>query len=678
MKPPKFQKKRRRKPESKSGITLIETLSISSFPSTPLEILLDLQGRRIPQVTFNLSFNSSLPSNKRFNMAKKYLEYPNDQVSSEKKFQFVLLLHKNSFDQNQKKVLLSRLELLKAEMHDSFIEKFVSDSELALKLISKNYSEAVSILSKYKIQVPEFFSKELRKTWISTLVFMVYFAEEGIPIRDENLVTKNQSCLDKMILLNTFLEGTKFDIQEISNLQTPVFQQAFLILLKTQDNGQVNMLIESVSELIPVFRSKKEELHLAEKELERAREAKQKAILDKKEKAFNQEAKQILSMFKESALIELPSRIFIGSGGYTGRLDNGYSWGVQERNIYAQYSRIVNAKINNYYSSAALQIKMGNLFNYDNERTEFKNFLNFQGYLDYRGNLRKFFPFPTQIFEDNNSPQKNLVRDYELWSSEYPRSVLSADRGNIPEEVGALVKEWTKVQKYFDEAKIFFLDCLGFVCNYSEFKLGFHIAFVAAKSEVNSLRGSWLVTLTGLPEKFHKDLQIMGWVDLSDSKYRFQSVFKDILAKGEKFWLLETDSAVKAESEVGKLLEGLLYEMYAMTAVAATSYIKKVLPDVASQRRRFIDLILKIRHYKGALRFRPYLDYCANPSCGLPLSDPVSLSRGYGPTCWQAMYAEGVRHRDLTTDYDRLYFETPITLKFWQESLSEFLENAFE
>jgi hypothetical protein len=36
------------------------------------------------------------------------------------------------------------------------------------------------------------------------------------------------------------------------------------------------------------------------------------------------------------------------------------------------------------------------------------------------------------------------------------------------------------------------------------------------------------------------------------------------------------------------------------------------------------------------------------------------------------MFREGVRHRDLATDYDRLYYETPASLLDWEDSFVSF------
>ena len=166
----------------------------------------------------------------------------------------------------------------------------------------------------------------------------------------------------------------------------------------------------------------------------------------------------------------------------------------------------------------------------------------------------------------------------------------------------------------------------------------------------------------------------MGWKDLFDTTYQHQEKIAPLRDSANTFWLYQTTDSQRAMGEVGKLLEGLLFEKYGLTSYGSSSHVKEVSPEVRRQRREILDLIFRIRRYRESRRFRPYQGYCANPECGLPLSDPLSLARGFGPTCWEKMFREGVRHRDLATDYDRLYYETPASLLDWQESFVSFFE----
>jgi hypothetical protein len=643
---------------------------------TDIDALIQLQDNPNPDVTKNLACNPSLPSQNRFLMTKKYLSLPNKRVSLNAKFDFIRSINKQDFDQNQVDLIKGVEDQTQRELTRLFTLNYRPKSIGIKNLLQNNYDETVNSVSILKISIPHTFSKKLLKIWYSTLVYMVYLERRNSPVQDPDQIKVNENWIKEITSENAFLDISKIKYETFLKLQHPVFQQVLFLLLLGQDDGKVKHLLQSVTEIAPIYIARKNAHDSELREKRRADEERiaklvEQQAIERDLKAQSQ-ALENFEQFKIQVAKELRPSIFIGSRDLDGIEDNGFSWGVLEKNIYAQYILRITSKVNNYYFDRGIQSRVKGLLQTDLVHRGFKDFIQSLNCGIYRGNLRIYSPFPVELFESVKHTLERAALRYYKWCRTYSKSVLEADRGNIPEGIKPLLSGWTTVAPYFDEGQIFFLNCLGFICSYDDFQLGFHVAFVAAKTETNGLRGQWILTLTGLPEKFHRDIQVMGWNDLGKSKYKDQVKFKDLLASGETFWFLESDSASFAKSAMGKLIEGLLYERHKLTVLQSSSFLREVSSDIRVQRRKVLDLIYKIRRYRTAMRYRPYLGYCANPSCGLPLSDPQSLARGYGPTCWEKMYKEGVRHRDLTTDYDRLYFETPVSLNAWQDSLAIF------
>lgn len=314
------------------------------------------------------------------------------------------------------------------------------------------------------------------------------------------------------------------------------------------------------------------------------------------------------------------------------------------------------------------------MFDKDVTHSEFQEFVATLNCKDYRGNLRRYSPFPLEFFEDQKLTLEDAQPLYDRWSQTYPKSVLSAGRGHVPENIKSFLEGWSQISNLFSEHAIFLCKSVGLLCHFEDFDVAIHIAFVASKPTSEGLRGQWLIVASGLAKDYSRDLQVMGWKDLFDTAFQHQEKIAPLRDSANTFWLYQTTDSQRAMGEVGKLIEGLLFEKYGLTSHGSSAYVEEVSPEVRRQRREILDLIFRIRRYRDSRRFRPYQGYCANPECGLPLSDPLSLARGFGPTCWEKMFREGVRHRDLATDYDRLYYETPASLLDWQESFVSFFE----
>lgn len=676
-----YEKKHKKKSfaqKRKPNKTDLNNVKLAKDPLTPLDVLLRLQINSNPEITLNLALNPSLTVANRYSLAQQVFSYPGPKISLRMKYDLVGLLLEQDFDPDQKKALLMKKNIFKRDLTNLFTSQSKHGPSAPPSLLSDYYDETVKYVSALNIAIPNGFAKKLVRTWYSTLTCMVHLKRQGVLLRSPDNIQINKLWVSNVITQNPYLDTAGLDYENFLDLQNLIFQQTFFMRLLGHNEWKVSRLIDSVSEAAPIYIQGKEDYDVNLRENRRIEYERIKQLAERTEEEVNTEiAHTKFNEFSLQVSKELRPYVFVGSQNAQGLHDNGFSWGVLEENIHSQYSLKFTSKINNYYISRDVQMRIRRLLEDRSIGNGFKDFIDSLLCSEYRGNLRSFTPFPIELFQSDSQPIEQATAEYARWTKMYPDSVLDADRGNVPEEVKDLISGWKTVARFFDESRIFFLDCLGLVCSYSEFKLGFHIAFVAVKAEPNGLRGQWLITLNDLPESFHRDIQVMGWIDLSKSIYRHQTKFQEILARGKTLWIFETNSASMAKAEIGKLIEGLLYERYQMTAIGASSYLREVSTSVRYERQRLLDLILKIRRYRSAMRFRPVLDYCANPSCGLPLSDPQSLARGYGPTCWAKMYKEGVRDYDLTTDYDRLYFQTPVSLSDWQDSLAEFLDEAF-
>lgn len=660
-----------------------ENLQLATSETTSQVVLLQLQGNKNPQIIQSLAKNSSLPKRKRLLMAKKLINFPRTQISSREKIQFLEILLDQDFEHNQKVILNSLKKQILQDETQRIIDSFLPNSKNTKSLILDQYSSTSKIFHDLDIKIPKRFSEKLFRPWLITLIYALHLNKEKLFFRSDQFVERNKTWLKEFNEHNQILQILDLNVEPILDLQTPLFQQAVLILLVTHDFEAVNELIDSVETIVPSYIEQKQFYEAKKEEAARMEREKYLELQEEKRAArkilINQKASEMLQEIKIKTLGAIKSDLLLGSKNGLDLHNNGFSWGVRPENVFSQYTNKVNAQITSlyYYNSQEIKVAMQKLFDEDSEHQEFSQFIEHLDCRQYRGNLRQFDPFPLEILSYPDIDFEKAAMEYEKWSKDHIRSVLSADRGNVPEILKVVMPAWTTISQYFKETAIFFLENLGIVFSFNDFKLAIHIAFVASKKAEFGLRGQWLITLSGLPQEYSREVEIMGWKKLEESRFRFQNRFANLLSDDEDYWLLEQDEAIIAEGEIGKLIEGLLYEVHGLTAESASSFIRQVSPEIRARRQRLIDLIFRIRRYRSAVRYRPYLGYCSNPSCGLPLSDPLSLARGYGPTCWANLSREGVTHRDLTTDYDRIYFETPVSLEKWQDSLAEFFENAF-
>ena len=665
----KFQKRKFTNQNSSS-------IALSKNATASEKKLLTLQASKIPEITLNLALHENLSYEVRYLMAIKYLHYPTMKVSPELKYLAYDRFLTIEFTSDQKHVLTETSKSLQKELILFLMNNFESSEPEFRYLQANRHNETESDLEESATTIPIAFSRKLKKTWINTLVCLQFLDERGISTQATEYQQKNQIWLNQFAIKYPQLEVATLKILPIVDYHLYLFQQAMFLLLLTRNLNLVTELFESTRSLVAQLsnfqRVKLEEIDkMRNAELERLRAITVERETRKKQEELDRDSSN-LSRFKIESLKSLASSIYVGAPNEDGYLDNGYSWGVLQKNIYSEFCRKVTAKILNHYGRSNKGLSLIHRFESENGKGEFEIFIKSLGCQDYRGNLRRYVQFPSELFKTDNLSLKDSKDNYRAWSSTNRSSVLSAERGNIPPEIQPFLLGWNTVANYFDEHRIFFLDNLGLKCAYSDFVLGIHIAFVAAKHDDHGLRGQWLLTLAGVPPRFSEGLEIMGWENLSNSQYREQARFRELLSSGRTYWLLETRDSSTAKNELGKLIEGFLFEIYGLTPIGSSSYYREVPVDIRRTRQKLLDLINRIRHYRQAVRYRPYLDYCANPSCGLPLSDPASLARGYGPICWDKISKEGVKHRDLTTDYDRLYYETPVSIQNWQLSMIAF------
>ena len=653
-----------------------EKITLAKNPETKLATLMQLQSSKNPEITRILAVNSVLPLKKRFAMVIKYLDYPVKDVQYSKKFQIIEDIRKEDLDDNQIAIITQRRKLLQKAYSMTLMNTFNPIVPKLRKTLDVHYSETLKQLKTLDIQVPATFTKKLKRPWITSLTYAVHFGSERTFLRSEKFKSKNMEWLKELSRNHPILEVESLNVESILDLQTPLFQQASLVLLVTHNFGVVTELIDSVMEFTDVYLSKTAEQ-------ERLKAEKAKLALENIQKISAEKAKQqhghilaraqeTLATFKADALKDLNSQLFLEDRDSKGNLDNGYSWGISQKRIFGLYHSKVNSRIN--FASREVRGELISMFDKDITHREFQEFISALDCKDYRGNLRRYSAFPIEFFEDESFSVEEAQSLYDRWSLSYPRSVLSAGRGHVPENLKRFLAGWDQISSLFNEYAIFLCKSVGLLCRFEDFDLAIHIAFVASKPTSDGLRGQWLIVVSGLAKGYSRDLQVMGWENIFETTYQHQEKIAPLRNSANTFWLYQTTDSQRAMGEVGKLIEGLLFEKYGQTSSGSSANVDEVSPEIQRKRREILDLIFRIRRYRESRRFRPYQGYCANPECGLPLSDPLSLARGFGPTCWEKMFGEGVRHRDLATDYDRLYYETPASLLDWQESFVTFFE----
>jgi len=653
-----------------------EKIALAKNPDTELAILLQLQGSKNPQITRLLASNPSLPVKKRFLMVVKYLDYPEKVVEYGKKFQVIESVRKEDLDDNQTSIINQRRKVLQRSYSMALVNSFSPKVPELQRTLDDHYAVTLNKVKELGIDVPRTFTKKLKRPWIISLTYGVYFGSEKTFLRSENFKDKNTDWLKVLSQNHPILEVDNLNVETILDLQTPLFQQAILVLLVTHNFGVVAELIESARESTSEFISKSAEQ-------ERLTSERKKYVLENYQKISAEKEKQkqghivaraqeTLATFKADAVTDLNSQLFLEDRDSKGNLDNGYSWGISQKRIFGLYHSKVNSRIS--FASREIRGELVSMFDKDVTHREFQEFISALDCKDYRGNLRRYSAFPIEFFEDESFSAEEARPLYDRWSQSYPRSVLSAGRGHVPENLKSFLAGWDQIESLFNEYAIFLCKSVGLLCRFEDFDLAIHIAFVASKPTSDGLRGQWLIVVSGLSKDYSRDLQVMGWENIFDTTYQHQEKIAPLRDSASTFWLYQTTDSQRAMGEVGKLIEGLLFEKYGQTSSGSSAYIQEVSPEIRGKRREILDLIFRIRRYRESRRFRPYQGYCANPECGLPLSDPLSLARGFGPTCWEKMFGEGVRHRDLATDYDRLYYETPASLLDWQESFVTFFE----
>ena len=651
-----------------------DKIALAKNPDTKLASLLQLQGSKNPEITRLLVCNSVLPLQKRFAMVIKYLDYPVKDVQYSKKFQMIEEIRKEDLDDNQTSIINQRRKVLQRSYSMALVNSFSPKVPELQRTLDDHYAVTFNKVQELGIDVPGTFTKKLKRPWITTLTYAIYFGTDRTFLRSDNFKTKNLEWMKNLSQNHPMLELENLNVESILDLQTPLFQQAILVLLVTHNFGVVTELIESVREITVVFLSKSaEQERLAAERKKYVLENFQKASAEKEKQKQMQiaaRAQELLSVFKADALRDLQPQLFLGSKDSKGNIDNGYSWGLSQKRIFGLYHSKVNSRIS--FANRELRGELASIFDKDTTHPEFQEFIKELDCQDYRGNLRRFSAFPLEFFDGDKFPHEDAQPLYERWSQSYPKSVLSATRGHIPDGLESFLQGWTQISSLFSEYAIFLCKSVGLLARYADFDLAIHIAFVASKPTTEGLRGQWLIVVSGLPTEYSRDLKVMGWDDLFDTSFQHQEKIAPLKDSSNTFWLYQTTGSQRAMGEVGKLIEGLLFERYGKTSSGSVGYIEEVSPDIRRMRRETLDLIFRIRRYREARRFRPYQGYCANPDCGLPLSDPLSLARGFGPTCWEKMFKEGVRHRDLATDYDRLYYETPASLLDWEDSFVSF------
>ena len=654
----------------------LERIDLAKNPDTDLATLMQLQGSKNPEITKFLTSNPVLPLNKRFAMVIKYLDYPTRDVQYAKKLHVVENIQKEALNSVQIATMTKRKKLLQKSYSVALMNNFQPKSLELQKTLDTKYAEISAQIRKLGLRIPTTFAKKLKRPWTIALTYAVQYGPDTTFLRSEKFKSKNLEWLGDLSTNHPVLEIDNLNVESILDLQTPIFQQAILVLLVTHNFGVVAELIESVKETIPIYSAKSlEQDQLKAQKTKLALENFQRISAEKEMQdraLISVHARDLLVKFKTDALTNLESQLFLESRDSKGDLDNGYTWGISQKRLFELYSSKVSNRIGVY--NKKMREELISIFEKDVDRSDFQYFINSLDCKDYRGNLRRFSGFPIECFENANLSLIDANLLYNRWSLNYPKSVLSANRGHVPEDVKNFLNAWSQISRLFREDAIFLCKSVGLLCRYAKFDIAIHIAFVASKPTSDGLRGQWLVVLSGLTMNFSRDLQVMGWTNLLETNFQHQEKIAPLRDSDNSFWLFQSTDSQRVMGEIGKLIEGLLFEKYGQTSIGSEAFVEEVSPEVRRKRQKILDVIFRVRRYRDERRYRPYQGYCANPDCGLPLSDPQSLARGFGPTCWKKMLGEGVIERDLTTDYDRLFYETPASLLDWEDSFVSFFK----
>ena len=235
------------------GIDDAEKITLAKNPDTKLATLLQLQGSKNPEITRLLVCNSVLPLQKRFAMVIKYLDYPVKDVQYSKKFLIIEDIRKEDLDDNQTSIINQRRKVLQRNYSMALVNSFSPKVPELQRTLDDHYAVTLNKVQELGIDVPSTFTKKLKRPWITTLTYAIYFGTDRTFLRSESFKTKNLEWMKNLSQNHPMLELENLNIESIHDLQTPLFQQAILVLLVTHNFGVVTELIESVKEITVVF-----------------------------------------------------------------------------------------------------------------------------------------------------------------------------------------------------------------------------------------------------------------------------------------------------------------------------------------------------------------------------------------------------------------------------------------
>lgn len=688
------KKVRRLSPEQQRAmsIKLNEQRSLAksiTISSSEIEALKNSKDR---QVIENLLTNPSSPAEILAPLAQRLEQLPRTNSSAERlALALKNILARQDLSLNQRQAILK----VKSEARTRIVEPLAI--EYNAKLINKLHPNDFlqRLQQRYKaieaLHIPAEFSYGLKSAWLLVL-FEAYIQGRDVLLEtsSENEQVNRQWLMD--FVSKNGLDFTDLTFEPLFQKNPTIFTQTALSLAIT---GQIETIEKTTETIFKALEDPSQEyVDLCRRTYRTftGREPKTNQELEREARAAEKQREEFARFYMSDegrTLVEqayrkcrqgsLSQLRYSSESMREVEQYSGYdqSWGTRARPVYDSYLRIFrhNALA---LASPSLGSEVLTKFEQTDPRIIRHEVCRFLGVNEYRGNLRAYVPFPVQLFDDvPDSDVLSRRREFSEWAQANPMSVLSTRWGQVPDEVAEGITAWWQVRSQFNVEDAYLHELLACVFQYEEIKVACHIAFVTEEKFRFSQVGQWAVTIAGLPDKFEKDLEVMGWryPGVVSSDRAVTDTFPSI--PGRKAFVFTHADRDPAMSSIGFLIEGLLYEKYDMTFRKVTPFVRMHSKPEVQNRRMQVERFALVNRYRHEARRRPFVGNCANTSCNRPLSDPDSLKRGFGPICWARMTHEGVTHLDMVSEFDPAIYRTPISIAQWHASVQGFLREVF-
>ena len=606
-------------------------VALSASPDAPTNELIKLQSHYSPLVVANLILNPKFPLKNALNLSSKYFHQVERQVSSYSKIALAKkLLKQDRYSVEQKEKFSVHLNHANLALQKHIAGNLLQDiQKTGIPSANPTYSPVLvsQVFSKFHMHYPPVLINECLKPFaqlcsrVLTLTSEVAF-EKNAPNRQVNQEYWNR-------ILKKFPQSELRQIKIRYSSEYP--PEIFLRLL------QIRLITDSEDLMIEAIRKAKNFRPHLDKFFE-YKKAEEKEEIAKK--AFVEELR--VHVLARKAIND-----FLLISPKTGS-KIGKSWGEPLERI-AEYVTARTKKV----------IPNVQIIEYLSEAGAFK----------YRENYRFYDPMPVQVAREGTVITDVDFKNEELlpWRSHKNGSVLNSRYGSFPMSAGPALRLHSCIAGGMNEDEIFFRKLFGARATNSIGNFTVSAAYVGITPSAYGLGGEWITVVIGLPSIASKLLNRFGWLNL-------EKFLKELKCKNnldpkvvQNGFVFRTKQSQEAKEALAFLLEEVLYGCL-QVEILDFEKIDILHSEVeVTRRRKIIDRLFRRRAMVNRIQRRPYLGNCS--ICDLPLSDPLSLSRGIGPDCWKKVTHSGVTYQDLKKDYDAYVYETPITLDLWMSNL---------